>query len=176
MAGGSEVKWVVVDTSYLAELYRLPGMFEEVAHAAIVEKFRTHIEKSGRIYVPVSVIFEVANHIADISDGAVRRDLAIRLRGAVETSLETQAPWIIVPTVSREILWDLTEALLGLCVTFADEYAVQGIGLTDASIIDYAKTLMGTRGNRIPRPPIHIWTRDAALKAREPDSEDQAFV
>jgi hypothetical protein len=170
------VTWAIVDTSYLLELYRVPGNFEEAAHAIIVDRFSGHIASGGRLYVPVPVIFEFANHIADVSDGMIRRDLATRLRSAVQTSLDKQSPWIILPMKSEKILWDLTEALLDLCGSFAGEYASQGIGLTDAAIIDFAKAVASTRGNQFPRPAVHIWTRDNALKAREPDSEEHAFV
>jgi len=170
------VNWVVVDTSYLVELYRVPGMFSEEAHVAVVGKFQGHVAANGRLYVPVPVIFELANHIADIRDGTIRHRLAAQLRSAVETSLDRQSPWIIVPMEARNILWDLTDALLDLCGAFAGEYAVQGIGLTDAAIIDFCKILVEARRDRLPVPLVHIWTRDVALKAREPDREEQSFV
>lgn len=170
------MKWVVLDTSYLLEMYRVPGKHDAIAHETILSRAAAHIAARGRIYVPVQVIFEFANHIAAVTDGAIRHELAQKLKSAVESSLSRKIPWIILPLKATEVLEELTNALLALCGVFAKEYAVQGIGLTDVTIVDAANHLATVAARYPPPAKIHIWTRDVALKAREPDTEPNAFV
>jgi hypothetical protein len=176
MAAIPEMKWVVLDTSYLLEMYRVPGKYDSAAHEAILLKAAAHVSTGGRIYVPAQVIFEFANHIAAVTDGAARRALAHKLKSAVESSLRARTPWIIIPLRPIEVLEELTNALLALCGAFAEEYAVQGIGLTDVTIIDAANHLATVAARYPPPAKIHIWTRDGALKAREPNAEHDSFV
>lgn len=169
------MNWVVVDTSYLLELFRVPGDYEEEAHQRVSAKFAELIQSGGRLYVPVPVIFELANHVADVADGHVRYELARKLKKTVETSLEENSPWIILPTMSERILLDLVDTLT-LCNAFAEEFAVQSIGLTDISLISISKHVAEKAGRQVPRANVFIWTRDAALKAHEPNAEPDAFV
>src|SRR4051812_28077176 len=137
------MKWVVVDTSYLLELFRVPGLHTQEAHEQVVQKFEQLIAQGGRIYVPVPVLFEFANHVAQVADGNARHDLANKLRAAVSSSVEKQSPWIIDPSMGERILLDLTDTL-GLCNQFAAEFAVQAVGLTDVSVITVARHIVAT--------------------------------
>jgi len=157
---------LVIDTSYLLELFQVPGHSSLKTTPRIRSQFERAIRAGWRLFVPLPVVFELANHIAGVRDGGRRKALAAALNEAVESSAKTASPWIIIPADHP-----LNE-LVALCDVFASTYAREAIGLTDACILEEAKRL------RKKYPPsthkVHIWTLDASLKAREPDEENPA--
>jgi hypothetical protein len=60
---------LVVDTSYLLELLKVPGRFDPAFSERVKQKFREAVAAGHRLYVPFPVIFELANHIALVRDG-----------------------------------------------------------------------------------------------------------
>jgi hypothetical protein len=158
---------LVVDTSYLLELFKVPGRFEPTFSDLVKQRFREAVVAGHRLFVPFATIFEVANHIALVRDGGARKKLAYLLASTVRQCVETGNPWVITPA-SEDILYDLSE-LLRLCDVYARELAIQGIGLSDTAIIEEARRLKKKYNQ--PADRVHIWTRDQALKANEPDPE-----
>jgi predicted nucleic acid-binding protein len=158
---------LLVDTSYLLELFKVPDRFEPAFAERVKQRFRAAMDAKYRLYVPFPVVFEVANHIAGVRDGGSRKRLADLLANTVRNCVESANPWIITPA-SEDILYDLSE-LLRLCDVYAREMAVQSIGLSDTAIIEEARRLKGKYNQ--PEDRVHIWTRDQALKAHEPDAE-----
>lgn len=55
---------------------------------------------------------------------------------------------------------------------FADEFAQQGLGFTDAAVLLEAESLKNNDKNKL----VHIWTTDAPLKPYEPDKEPNSFI
>jgi predicted nucleic acid-binding protein len=158
---------LLVDTSYLLELLKVPDRFDPEFAQRVKARFSGAVKAGHRLYVPFPVVFEVANHIAGVRDGGSRKRLAELLAKTVRSSVEFANPWIITPA-SEDILYDLSE-LLRLCDVYAREMAVQSIGLSDTAIIEEARRLKGKYNQ--PEDRVHIWTRDQALKAHEPDAE-----
>jgi len=163
---------LVVDTSYLLELYRVPGKHEPAFSERVRERFRGAIDASHRLFVPFAVVFEVANHIARVRDWPSRRGLAEQLARVVRASVEEGTPWVMTPA-NEDILTALT-ALLALLDRYADEWVRHGIGLSDAAILELARRLKAKYNQ--PGDRVHIWTRDQALKAREPDTEPEPLA
>ena len=163
----------VIDTSYLLELFKVPGKHANDASETIKQRFELAYESSARLYVTPPTLFELANHIANIPDGNIRREQAIFLSRAIRNSVNDGIPWVFSPSTENDVLLSLGE-FLELCDEFGDELTQQGFGLTDISVISQSVKLkakylsMGMR--------VHIWTRDKTLKAREPDVEEDAFV
>lgn len=175
--GVTTIKICVVDTSYLCELYRVDGCFEEDAHKSVSQKFRDNIEAGARFFVPVAVLFELANHIADIHDAQRRRSIADKLRTNIESSVLEQTPWVITHATDAHTIDDLLSALNESVARFADEFSTQKLGLTDATVILEAERLRKKYVNdSLKHYQIHIWTRHIELKAREPDTEPTQFV
>ena len=156
----------VIDTSYLLELYAVPGHSTQEAVDEIRSRFTDAVRQGARLYVTVPSIYELANHIAHISDGNVRFSLAKRIRKDVLSSLDEGVPWTIIPSQSLNALGELI-------ASFADNYVREKIGLSDTTLIDEALRLKRTkyRGSR-----VHIWTKDTNLKAREPNEEPRAYL
>ena len=159
----------IVDTSYLLELFDVPG-FSTTAHVkAVREKFAQAIEARNQIIVPIGCVFELANYIADVGNIAVRRQLAQKLAGSINSSLNSAQPWQITPP-------DKLEATLPqLFSEYADKYLPLGMGLTDTYTLAEAQRLK-TKYNSVQHYRVHIWTKDNSLKAHEPDVEPDPFV
>jgi hypothetical protein len=157
---------LVIDTSYLLELYKVPDYFDPAAHLEVKARFGRALGGPCRLYLPFPAVFEVANHIVDGRDGGARAILAQRFVADILKSYERSQPFIITPHVDEESLKTLLRV-------FAGEFAAQRIGLTDASIIAEARRLKGNYGKEAR---VHIWTKDVRLKAHEPDPEADAFV
>lgn len=163
---------LLVDTSYLLELLKVPDRFDPEFAERVKARFSGAVKAGHRLYVPFPIVFEVANHIAGVRDGGSRKKLAEFLARTVRSCVESSTPWIITPA-SEDILYDLSE-LLRLCDVYAREMAVQSIGLSDTAIIEEARRLKGKYNQ--PEDRVHIWTRDQALKAHEPDTEPTPLI
>lgn len=71
----------VIDTSYLLELYAVPGHSTQEAVDEIRSRFTDAVRQGARLYVTVPSIYELANHIAHISDGNVRFSFLFLMNG-----------------------------------------------------------------------------------------------
>ena len=81
----------LIDTSYLLELYAVPGHSTQKAVDEIRSRFTDAARQDARLYVTVPSIYELANHIAHISDGNVRFSFLIfHERVSVEKKKELQ--------------------------------------------------------------------------------------
>ena len=159
----------VIDTSYLLELFDVPGCSTQKAKEKIKIRIAAAAQSGARLYVTVPCIYELANHIADVLDGNKRRSLAEQVRDAVLSSLDDGTPWTIIPSQKLDIFKNLI-------VSFVDNHVIQkGVGLSDSTLIDEAHRLKRDRYQR-RGSPVHIWTKDKALKAWEPDTEPDAYV
>ena len=157
----------VIDTSYLLELFAVPGCSTKEAVDEIRSRFADAVKRSARLYLTVPSIYELANHISHVPNGNVRLSLAKRLRDDVLSSLEEGVPWTIVP--SQQL-----SAFKKLVVSFVDNHIFGDIDLSDSTLIDEARRLKDTTYRSPWR--VHIWTKDKRLKAREPDSEPRAYL
>lgn len=158
----------VIDTSYLLELFAVPGDSTEKDIDEIRSRIAAAAKSGARLYVTVPTIYELANHIADVSDGNKRRSLAERVKDTILTSLDDGVPWTIIP--SQQL-----DTFKNLIVSFVDNHVIQGIGLSDSTLIDEARRLKDTT-YRGPGWRVHIWTKHRKLKAYEPDKELDAYL
>jgi predicted nucleic acid-binding protein len=163
---------LVIDTSYLLELLKVPELFDPSFSEEVKKRFSRSVTAGHRLYVPFTIVFELANHIALVRDGGARKRLANFLAATVRSCIEETTPWIITPA-AKDILYDLSE-LVRLCDLYAEELAIQGIGLSDTSIIEEARRLK--RKYNQPDDRVHIWTKDKKLKSHEPDTEPEPLV
>ena len=158
----------VVDTSYLCELFAVPHYSTEGAISEVRKRFASAVEAGTRLYVSLPAIFELAGHIADVSDGGLRRKLSKKLRDTVISSIREGQPWNLLPALDMSTVERLING-------FVDHSREIGMSLVDTTLIDEAKRLRQTtyRGQAWR---VHIWTKDQRLKAREPDNEPNAFL
>ena len=127
----------IVDTSWLLELYQVPGDSKKTRHAEVLRK--TAMAARGRLFVTLPVLFEVANHIVHVRDGNVRRRLVSRFRRDLKRSLEEDVPWTVVTSMDDGILLR-SKDLIALADRFLQESGL-GYSFADISIVDLATEL-----------------------------------
>ena len=158
----------VIDTSYLLELFAVPGCSTKAAVVEVRNRIADAVNREARLYVTISSIYELSDHVCDVHDGNIRSQLAAKVRDTVLSSIEEGTPWTIVPSQQIEVFKELV-------LSFAENHVRQGIDLTDSTLIDEARRLRRER-YRGPEWRVHIWTKDRKLKAREPDNEPNAYL
>lgn len=128
----------ILDTSWLLELYQVPGDSQPRRHDGVVAQ-AVVAATEGRVLVTLPVLFEVANHIVHVRNGHQRRNLIMKYQCDVQSSLEDEVPWTVVRTLRDDILLRAGD-LIELARRFVDEASI-GYSLADISIIDLARRL-----------------------------------
>ena len=139
----------VIDTSYLLELFAVPGHSTKEARDEIRSRIAAAAKSGARLYVTVPSIYELANHISQVPNGNIRLSLAEQIRDTVLSSLDQGTPWTIIPSQQPDIF----KNLIG---TFVKNHVLQQIGLSDSTLIDEARRLKDTT-YRGPSWRVHIW-------------------
>ncbi len=171
------VRLIVVDTSYLLELFQVPDCSSMQAYDHIFQRFANARHVTDQLHVPLPVLFELGNHVADVKNGQERRRLASLLVETVDTWLSGDTPVTIVSSMNDfGTVQDFRDAVTGLTQGF-HVLAPDRHGLTNAAIALEAKRLRDRHKNSsLKTYAVHIWTTDQKLKALEPDVEVDAFV
>lgn len=157
---------LVIDTSYLLELFKVPGCSEPRAVTEVRRRYAEAVERGAGFVVPLPCLFELGNHIADVRQGQARHRLARELAAKVIAAIEGEGERVLAPSPEGRHFRKLWER-------FAESFSLQRVGLIDTCIIEEARRLKTHYGNMAT---VHIWTRDERLKAYEPDPEVDPFV
>ena len=144
----------ILDTSWLLELYRVPGYFKESRTRPVRTRTAEFIKAGCELFVTVPVLFEVASHITHVRDGRRRHSLGERLRDDIKSSVHHEIPWTIV-AVGRELLFRSPD-LIQLAERFL-ESSGPNYSFADISIIDLAIQL------RRPERTVKILAFDEQL-------------
>ena len=128
----------ILDTSWLLELYRVPGYFQESRTDPVRTETADLIDARCELFVTVPVLFEVASHITHVRDGRRRRALGETLRDDITSSINRDVPWTIT-TVGKEILFR-SQDVVRLAERFL-ESSGPNYSFADISIIDLAAEL-----------------------------------
>lgn len=123
----------ILDTSWLLELYEVPGDSKRERRGTVVKQAEWAIQVGMLVTVPV--LFEVADHIVRVSNGDRRRKLIKKYRNDVVGSLEKGAPWAIVPALREDDILLRVQDLVDLAGRFARDSSV-GYSLANISVID----------------------------------------
>ena len=127
----------ILDTSWLLELYQVPGDSKPQRHEPVLRQ--TKEAAQGRMYITVPVLFEVANHIVHVRNGHHHRRLIVRLQKDLSASLRDEVPWVVVGALQHDILMR-EQDLIKLVDRLVAESG-HGYSLADISIIDLARRL-----------------------------------
>ena len=128
----------ILDTSWLLELYRVPGYFTESRSLPVRTETAELIKAGCELFVTVPVLFEVASHITHVRDGRRRHTLGEKLRDDITSSIKRESPWTIA-TVGRNILFR-SQDVIRLAERFL-ESSGPNYSFADISIIDLATEL-----------------------------------
>ena len=148
----------ILDTSWLLELYRVPGHCDDARIDHVRQETARVAGPGAELLVTVAVLFEVAGHVTHVADGRRRRTLCKKLRDDIRKSVDEDRPWTVVSADQNILL--RAEDLVGLADRFF-QTAGEGYSFADISIIDLAETLGVRAGNR----KIRILTFDQQLQA-----------
>jgi hypothetical protein len=169
---GIAIPLYVVDTSYLTELFGVPGFSDQESTREVRRRFEEAFRRDYRLFVPIPCLLELADHISDVPDGNRRRQLANKLLESVALSMVKGKPWNVTPAGALD---DFLRQFRQAFEAFARRYVSQrGLGLTDAFSAQEAKRLKAKFAGLNYR--VHIWTKDRGLKRLEPDDEEDPFV
>lgn len=172
----SDIRLYVLDTSYLLEFFEVNADSTPDGVQEIKKRFSDCVNNNHRMFVPLPVLFELANHIADVKNGESRNKLANKLKVAISSSLSDAIPWTITLLGEPKLIEELTKSLDTMTNRFADEFVTQKLGLTDTVIIAEAERLKEKNvSSSLKKYCVHIWTRHKTLKAYEPDPEPNPF-
>jgi hypothetical protein len=149
----------VIDTSWLLEFYEVPNHCTKIRLEKVKEKFKIAVKNKSTFILPLAVIFEYCNHIAQINTGNLRKKYATDFWSHMQMSRKDTVPYLILPAA------DLPEIDVDV-ERFAATYAIQGIGLVDIQVERIAKEWAEKPGYI-----VHIWSFYGLLKALEPNIE-----
>lgn len=111
------------------------------------------INERTTLLLPLSVIIETGNHIAQNGDGNQRRIVALEFVRQVQAALQGNAPWKPTP-------FPATDEMMTWINEFPDS-ATRGIPLADLTIIkEFNRQCLLN-----PRRRIFIWSGDEHLSA-----------
>ncbi len=156
----------VIDTSYLTEFYSVPGFSDSRFSQALIERMAQDV--SARFHVPVGCLYKLCDHITDVPGGNVQHRLARRVANDVQSSVDRAVPWVIAPAKG---LSDMVTSVQ----TFAEDVGRLQLNLTNSETADIAIALKKKYASQ-PGYRVHIWTRNQALKAYEPDTEPNPLI
>lgn len=146
----------ILDTSWLLELYRVPGHFKKSRTLPVRNETRQLVDAGYELFVTVPVLFEVAGHITHVPAGHQGRILRERLRDNIKTAIDRESPWTIA-SVGLGVLIRLQD-LMQLAQRFL-ESSGPNYSFADISIIDLKEEL------RRPGRTVKIQTFDEQLKS-----------
>lgn len=158
-----------VDTSYLLELYAVPGFSDPAAVAAVRARFAAAWSRGDRLFVPLGCLLELGNHIANVHNVPQRKKWAGVLVEQVREAMDDRAkqrPFVLVDAPPMTAVLDLVRQ-------WSEKHVASPRGLVDAATAIEAARF---KRERAMGAPVHIWTRDRLLKGVEPDAEPDAFV
>lgn len=140
-----------VDTSVLTELLNVPGLNKR--HEEINAEY-LRLDRAGDIFVlPVAVLVETGNHIAHVSDGNMRRQIAGMLASLVKGAMEGSSSWNVRPEIQPDVLKAILEQL--------PSQAQQERGFGDVSIIEQFNDYWE---HKQPIGEMRIWSLDTHLQ------------
>ena len=145
----------IVDTSILVELLDVPG---KVSHRAqVLSDFEQRQKRNQQFLLPVAVLIETGNHIAQVSDGRVRRERAGRFVKFAGDALEGQSPFVATPFPAN--------ADVATWLADFPDYAMRGLGLADRSVVALWHEQRALNRDR----RVYVWALDAHLSAYDTD-------
>lgn len=141
----------IVDTSILVELLDVPGLAS--THAEVVAQFEVRASSSVRqeFLLPLAVLIETGNHVAQARDGSARRGAAERFVEFARSALGGDSPFVptALPSTTDIAAW----------LDDFPERAMRGVGLADRSLI----ALWESQRELQPHRRVYIWSLDQHL-------------
>jgi len=146
----------LVDTSVLLEILEVPGKCGN--WQSILSDLEMKIKANEVLFLPMATIIETGNHVAQNGDGNQRRKCAANFVQFVQQALDGNSPFRPIKFIDNEQLREI--------ISVFTDYAMKGISLGDACIIDDYKRLC----ERHKHKTIYVWAVDEHLSAYRQNS------
>ena len=151
---------VLLDTSVYLNILDVPGFSQ--SREEILDSFGARVRDGHYFLLPMATIWETGDHIADLTDGRLRRRFAQKLVEQVTQAFNDQAPFKTTYFPESEVflrwLGDFPDYAQR---TKSDRQTREGVSLSDLSII---KEWEQTR-DRHSMSRVLIWSLDRDLAA-----------
>ena len=168
-------EFIVLDTSYLLELLKVPDFWNQDDHNEIHSRILSATQTGVTLLVAPGVVFEVADHIADVRNERDRKEHAEKWRDLVTAGLESSPSHLftVFQSLENNGLDNYVTEWCKIIVNARPQGKDKGdIGLTDWGTVVVAKL----QKKRISSAQVRIWTKDRRLKRHEPDPEPNPFL
>lgn len=139
----------IVDTSVFCNIIGVPNRSQDKKE--VIDDLKTFRSKGDTFLLPMAAVYETGNHVAQVSNGQLRRQTAKRFTKQVRMALDGMSPFS--PTQIHDI-----EDVKGWLDGFPKD-AMHGIGIGDRSII----TVWEQQCDLNPSRRVIIWTYDSDL-------------
>ena len=141
-----------IDTSVMLNLLEVPYMCSDADK--VKEEWKQNLEAKDVLIMPFATIIETGNHIAHISNGNKRREIAGKFGEFLRKTANGEAPWKLYGVKNtKEELFYLADNI--------EEFATREIGIGDMSIVyAYERYIEETPGVGT----IMIWSTDTHLQ------------
>ncbi len=151
---------VLLDTSVYLNVLDVPGFNQD--RDEILDEFTVRVESGDYFLLPMATIWETGDHIADLTDGRLRRQFAQSLVEQVKQAFNNQAPFKTTYFPDREVFLQWLSDFPDYAQrNKSDRQTREGVSLSDLSII---KEWEQTR-NRHDMSRVLIWSLDSDLAA-----------
>jgi len=147
---------IIVDTSILVVWLRIPGFSEagtaRLTYTDIDAKLKSEIAKGAILMLTMAVIIETGNHIAQIQNASLRKQMVNQFADFLQTTIETKNAWRVF--YQENEFWTPNELQ-----KLATQWRSQGIyklSLGDASILKVTNCLK-------PVFDVEVYTGDTQL-------------
>lgn len=141
----------IIDTSVLCNILHVPTKNQQSARAE--RELREALRQKDVLLLPVAVIYETGNHIAQNGDGRVRRKIARAFVDLVQKAFSGEVPFTPTPLQNPD-------EMLEWVAVFPDR-AGQGVGFGDLSIIRIFEHQCDLNHGR----RVLIWSYDKHLQS-----------
>ncbi len=146
-----------VDTSVLCNILDIPGRNQD--RESVLRALRDE-KRSCDLILPVTTVIETGNHIAQLSDGRLRRQHADKLSDLLGLVITGQAPWVLHTVEWGEGFLRSLLSGAGTGTPFSD-HVMTKLGLGDLCILTERELYRA----RVVNVDVGIWTLDAQLRS-----------
>ena len=91
MVGGVNMNVRFMDTSIVMNLLEVPHMCADAE--SVKSEFAKAVAEKERLILSMSTIIESGNDIADITNGTIRREKALKFQEFLKKTAREEAPW-----------------------------------------------------------------------------------
>lgn len=140
----------LLDTTIFCNMLRVPGRDQDASQ--VFDELERNLQEGWAFVLPLAVVVETGNHVAQVADGRVRREVAMRFSKEVRGAVEGSAPWVTTSLWNEDDVKNWLQEF--------PESAMRGESFADMSIIAEFKRLVAAA----PHHRIVIWSLDRHLK------------